>query len=119
MTTKTKLVTKESLAELLRSAEPKKVQQIVGRALLVIYENQMEDEKRSGTAAYANGIGFTVGDATIGCSNAAFFKANGYMGKAVIAYWTEIVNGYPRICKYDKQLNEAASAKQRYKDEKS
>jgi hypothetical protein len=120
MTTRTpKLVTKDSLKELLQCGNPEKIMHTVGKALVVLYNNQELDEQYSKTVAHNNGIGFTRGDARAGTEAARYYLANKRLPAVIIRYWTveEGFSCYPYLCKYDRQLNDAALAKQAAKIE--
>lgn len=109
---KSAIVTKDSLLNLLLSATAIKQMHIVGRALAVVYANQEPDEQRAETVRHNNGIGFTVGDASIGCSHAQSYILHSKLDDWAVSVWVKPDStGYPRICKYHRQLNEAATRK--------
>lgn len=103
------LVTKDSLKALLER-DPVRV---VGRALVAIFQNQTEDERENNTTTELNGIGFSGCDARSGVIGAKTFIKNGTLRDWQVEQWTRpAANGYPRICKYARQLNDIAVAKQ-------
>ena len=106
------IVTRESLQKMLDEADEVKVQHIIGRALVVLFNNQTADEKLSNTTNKDNGIGFTGADAHGGCITAKYYKKHNSLRDWQVEKWTRRArSGYSRITKYHKQLNEAALAK--------
>ena len=103
------LVTRESLQALIeRSPE-----QVVGRALVAIFRaGQTEDERSGNTTTVDNGIGFSGADARSASITAKYFIKHGRLLDWQVEQWTKLAkNGYPRLCKYTKQLNAIAEAK--------
>jgi hypothetical protein len=85
---------------------------VIGRALIALLENQTRDEQYSNATTNHNNIGFTGADARSGSLTAKYFRKHGKLLDWQIDRWTKPgSNGYPRLCKYWKQLNEAAEAK--------
>ena len=106
------IVTRESLQEMLDNAEGDKLARIVGRALIVLFNNQTADEKLANTTNKDNGIGFTGADAHSGCITAKTFMKRGTLEDWQVERWTRpAASGFSRLTKYHKQLNEAALAK--------
>lgn len=62
--------------------------------LMLVYANQMEDEKRHETVKYHNGIGFKPQDARMGCSLAKWYKEKGFFTAKQVAYVKRIVQKY-------------------------
>lgn len=113
MTTRTpKLVTKDSLRNLLQCGSHEKLIHIVGRALVVLYNNQEADEQVMKSVAHNNGIGFTRGDAAKGTEHAKFYLENKTLSLTQLRHWIRAEGYYPYLCKYDRQLNDAAVTKQ-------
>lgn len=109
---KQKLVTRESLQAMLMTAEPEKVQHIIGRALIAIFDRQTRDEQRANGTNEHNNIGFTGHDGRSGSLTAKFYLKNGYLLDWQVEQWTKTTRtGFPRICKYSRQLNEIALEK--------
>ena len=103
------IVTRDSLKALLER-DPVRV---VGRALVAIFQNQTEDERANNTTTELNGIGFSGCDARSGVIGAKTFMKNGTLRDWQVDMWLKpAANGYPRICKYARQLNDIALAKQ-------
>lgn len=102
------IVTKDSLKELLvRDAG-----RVIARALVVIFERQTEDEKADNQTEVENGIGFTGFDAKSGTLTAKYFLKHKRLEQWQIDRWMKPAkDGYPRICRYAKQLNEIAIQK--------
>lgn len=108
------LVSKDWLrAELARTTHPeyrRSAAEVIGRALVAI-NNRQEPEER-GATIFKNGVGFTGTDARFGTKCAEHFQRTGTLEPYMVRVWTFIMpNGYPRICKYSKQLNEIAKEK--------
>lgn len=105
------IVTKESLIHLLDSSPLPKRIQVVGRALVVIYNNQTSGEQANNLTAEQNGVGFTGADAYSGSLTAKYFLKHKTLMPWQLDMWTaRNASGVPRIAKYWKQLNRAAEA---------
>lgn len=106
------IVTKESLHQMLIQAEPAKRAQIIGRALVVLLNRQTNAEQQANVTETHNNIGFTGADARSGSLTAKSFLKNGTLQEWQIEQWMRVgKSGFPRLCKYHGQLNEAAAAK--------
>jgi hypothetical protein len=106
------IVTRESLQKLLDNPNPQFVARVVGKALVVLFNNQTADEKSANTTNKDNGIGFTGADAMRGSLTAKSFMAHNNLLDWQVAIWTKKNNkGFSRLTKYHKQLNEAAKVK--------
>jgi hypothetical protein len=107
------LVTRESLQKMLDEADDIKLQHIVGRALVVLFNNQTQDEKHANTTNKDNGIGFTGADAHSGCITAKSYIKNKSLLDWQVERWTRPArSGFSRLTKYHKQLNAAAEVKE-------
>jgi len=107
----TAIVTKESLRKMLNEADDTKRQHIIGRALVRLFKRQTNSEQMSDSTEQDNGIGFTGGDAKSGSLTAKFYMTHGKLLDWQVERWMRVgKSGYPRICKYDRQLNEVAEA---------
>lgn len=85
----------------------------IGKALVAIYERQTNDEKSALSTTHKNDIGFSAAHARIGSIGAKEFKNNKRLPTWVLKVWEhKDRKGYPRICKYAKQLNEIANEKE-------
>lgn len=105
-------VTRTSLATLLAREDEQFVVRVVGRAMVALFNRQLDSEKYSNTAAVDNGAGFSGADARSGSLTAKYFLKHGTLLSWQIERWTKPArNGMPRLCKYAKQLNEIAAAK--------
>jgi hypothetical protein len=103
------VVTKDSLHVMLRNDNIQYVDAVIGRALLAILKRQTDDEARSADTKYQNGVGFNSADAKSGTLTAKAFAKNKSLLDWQRGKWlTPAKNGYPRLCKYAKQLNEIA-----------
>ena len=90
----------------------------VGRALVVLLNNQTSDEKSTEATRHRNKTGFTPSDARRGQGMAQFYLKTGFLTPKQLDYWTQPARteaGRIRITKYWKQLLEAAEAKQQQK----
>ena len=97
-------LTRESIQTLLANSD-----RAIGRALVVLYNNQTADEQVSETVRHWNGKGFKGIHGKIGTSMAKFFIRNGYLSPKQIAYWRVTDRkGTMRIGCYWRQLIEAA-----------
>jgi len=106
------IVTKEYIENYCTTKTPEQVAQFVGRALVVIFNNQTADEKAASTTNVDNGIGFTGADAHSGCITAKTFLKRGALLDWQVERWTKRnKKGTMRIAKYHKQLNEADERK--------
>lgn len=106
------IVTKDSLQEMLTDADDARRALIIGRALVVLFQHQTESEKAANTTDNNNNIGFAGCDARSGCMTAKYFLKHKTLLDWQIEKWMKLgANGYSRICKYAKQLNEAAIIK--------
>ncbi|RLD77631.1 MAG: hypothetical protein DRJ15_13170 [Bacteroidetes bacterium] len=90
-----------------------KVEAMVGRALVALLKRQTSAEQHSNVTNEENGIGFSGADARSGSLSAkSFIKNKGKLLDWQLGKWTKPArNGYPRIAKYHRQLNEIARAK--------
>lgn len=105
-----KLVTRESLAAMLANENPAYVQMVIGRALCRLLERQTQSEQSHNTTDEDNGIGFAGADARSGSLTAKYFMKHKKLEDWQVARWVKIgANGFPRLCKYHKQLNEIAT----------
>lgn len=128
MATQEPIVTKESLHELLATANPEKRIHIIGRALVALFERQTASEQSTNDTHLHNGAGFNSADATSGSLTAKYYLKHKTLLDWQMEKWTRIrakktkanpeglVEGtdqilFPRICKYADQLNQIAIAK--------
>ena len=101
------LVTQQTLINLL--ATDKQID-VIGRALVVLFKNQTEEEKRDNDVKVNNNVGFTGADGRSGTITAKYYIKHGTLLDWQIERWmSPNVNGVPRIAKYWKQLNVAAN----------
>ena len=107
-----KLVTRESIRTMLRNPNPRYVENVVGRALVALLQRQTKDEQRANDTRENNGVGFSGCDGRSGTLTAKTFIRDGKLLDWQVARWTKSQkNGYPRLAKYAKQLNEIALEK--------
>jgi hypothetical protein len=110
----TAIVTKQSLARMLNEADATKRAHIIGRALVALFERQTAAEQSSDSTDQSNSIGFASCDARGGSLTAKSFLKNRTLADWQVEQWIRPQrNGLPRICKYDRQLNEIAEEKAR------
>lgn len=82
----------------------------IGRALAALLKRQTLEESKNNTTSKLNGVGFSKNDGRIGTLGAKTFLKNGPLQDWQIAPWLKPdAKGYPRICKYWRQLNEIAN----------
>lgn len=106
------LVTRDSIQAMLDSDNEAYVAEVIGRGLMGLLDRQTTDEQVSNTTNRDNSIGFTGADAFSGSLTAKFWRKHGKLLDWQIAKWTKKgKNGYSRLCKYHKQLNEIALAR--------
>lgn len=100
-------LTKENIVNLLATND-----KAIGRALIVLNNNQTADEQIAETVRYQNGKGFRPCHARMGTSMAKFFQERGYLSPKQVAYWRkEDAKGNMKIAIYWRQLIEAAEQK--------
>lgn len=110
-----KIVTKASLANLLNN--PGRRVDVIGRALVALLAKQTTSEQASNHTEINNNIGFGGCDAKAGSLSAKFYIKYGTLLDWQVARWMKPTkDGFPRLCKYHKQLNEIAIAKAAKKD---
>lgn len=108
-----KIVTRDTIRNMLRNDNRVYVEAVIGRALLALLDRQTEDEKRAADTRVWNAVGFSGADAKSGTLTAKFYAKHGKLLDWQVEKWTKPAkNGYPRLCKYAKQLNEIALEKQ-------
>lgn len=108
-----KLVTSQSLQQLIQQASSDKQNRIVGRALVAIFNRQTESERNSNVTDTNNNIGFASCDARQGSIAAKSFIKHGKLHDFQLERWLKPrADGSPMICKYHRQLNEIAVARQ-------
>lgn len=106
------IVTKDSLKKMLDDAPTVEAQaKIIGRALVALFNRQTQSEQSSNTTDNLNTIGFAGCDARSGSLTAKTFLKNGTLQSWQVQKWMQETRGYPRICKYHRQLNEIAYEK--------
>lgn len=102
---KIEIVTRDSLIQMLNDASEEKRQQIVGRALVAIFNKQTFSEKSSNLTNHDNMLGFSSADAKTGSLTAKFFLAHKRLDQWQMDLWLRDFRGHPRITKYARQLN--------------
>lgn len=109
----TKIVTSASLVQMMKD---RGAVVVIGRACLSIYNRQTLEEQDSLVTRMRNGVGFTAFDAKVGSLTAIYYRDHKTLLPWHIEYWSKIMpNGYPKICRYAKQLNEVAKVKEETK----
>mgnify|MGYP003348127132 CR=1 FL=1 len=100
-------LTKENIVNLLATND-----KAIGRALVVLNNNQTADEQINGSVTHLNGKGFRPCHARMGTSMAKFFMDRGYLSDKQVAYWRKPdAKGNMKIAIYWRQLIEAATEK--------
>jgi len=105
------IVTRDTLRSMLNVADTERKVQIIGRALVRIFEGQTAAEKVQNDTTEDNGIGFSGADAKAGTLTAKYFLKHRNLLDWQLEKWMALSGGYPRICKYHKQLNAIAEKK--------
>ena len=86
----------------------------IGRALVVLFNRQTEEEKSASDTRVDNGIGFTGADGHSGCITAKYYLKHRTLQEWQLDKWLKKnVRGTRRISKYWRQLNEEAERKAR------
>jgi len=102
------LVTRASLRDLLYTSNDKKRGLIIGRALSLLRARTQDESKKGG---------FDHLDKEQGMKSGETFDRRGSVPTWVVSRWMrQDLNGYPRLCKYHRQLNEEAVKKAQGKD---
>lgn len=105
-------VTRESLHEMLQNDNTNYVQAVIGRALFALFLRQTEDERESNDTRQANSIGFSGADGRSGSLTAKYWMKHKRLETWMVEKWMKPArNGFPRLCKYARQLNEIAGIK--------
>lgn len=106
------MITKASLEQMINEADAEKRARIIGRACVVLFLRQTEDEKATNHTKHTNERGFSKPDARQGTITAKYFLKHGKLEDWQVARWIKRESrGNMRIAKYWKQLDEAARAK--------
>lgn len=108
------IVSHQSLAQMLANADEAKLQRIVGRALVALFNRQTDEEKQANSTLKHNMVGFCGSDSKSGSLTAKYFIKHGKLESWQVEKWTKPAkNGLPRLCKYAKQLNAIAESNKR------
>lgn len=106
------IVTRESIAHLLQDTRPGFIETVIGKALVVLLNRQTEHEAQSNVTDVHNSVGFSHADAKSGCLTAKYWLKHKKLEPWMIEKWTKVgSSGFPRLCKYWKQLDEVAQRK--------
>jgi hypothetical protein len=107
------IVSQQSLQSMLDSPNRQYVINVVGRALVALFERQTREEQATDDTHINNNIGFTGADARSGSLTAKSYLKNKTLADWQVERWLKRAkNGYSRLTKYHKQLNEIAVSKQ-------
>jgi len=116
MAKQTAIVTRESLRTMLQNPNREYVVKVVGRALVRLFERQTEAEKASNDTNVDNGIGFAGCDAKSGSLTAKYYLKHKQLQDWQLERWVKAeASGFPKLCKYHRQLNEVALVAQQGK----
>lgn len=108
----TTIITKDILQRMINEASPERKKKIVGRALVIVFNNQTRDERAVDHTMVHNGIGFTGADAHSGSLTAKSYLRHNTLQDWQLERWIKPDRtGYSRICKYHSQINQAAIKK--------
>lgn len=106
------LVTQESLQTMLDNPNKDYVAHVIGRALIGLLKRQTSAEQDTNTTNVHNNVGFTGADGYGGSLTAKFYLKHNRLEDWQIERWVKRgKNGYSRLTKYAKQLNEIANEK--------
>lgn len=110
------LVSKDSLWEMIKTHQDPGL--VIGRALAALFKYQTDAEQNRNDVEVHNNVGFTPSDGRTASITAKYFLKHGKLLDWQIEKWMKINprTGYPRICKYDRQLNDIALLKQKDKE---
>lgn len=104
------IVTRASLMALLQ--DEAKRPHVIGRALVALFNNQTRDEQSANHTTQDNTIGFSGSDAKSGSITAKYYLKHKTLLPWQVDMWMRDFRGFPRICKYVRQLNAAAAVRQ-------
>jgi len=100
------IVTHYSISKMLTNDNPAYVQAVIGRALVVLLNNQTTNEQDNNVTTVSNSIGFTAADAYTGCVTAKYWLKHKHLKIWMVNKWTKVdKHGRPRLAKYHRQLN--------------
>lgn len=103
------ILTRDSFTQLITSPNKDRQIRAIGRALVHLFNRQVEDEKKTNNTRYHNGVGFTPADARTGSITAKYYLKHGTLLDWQVEKWTRTnSNGIPRLAKYWRQLDEVA-----------
>ena len=106
------LVTRESLQLMLDDERKDFVMHVVGKALWALFQRQTEGEQAANTTDRHNNVGFAGMDAYSGSLSAKYYRKHKRLEGWMVDKWTrKAKNGFARLTKYHKQLNEVALEK--------
>lgn len=107
------IVTRDSLRDMLCNPNPRYVEAVIGKALLALHQRQTGEERMRLRTLDHNEIGFGKPDASIGSRCAQHYKRHHRLAPWMIQNWLiKNAQGYPRLCKYCKQLDSIARYRQ-------
>ncbi len=93
-----KLVTRQSLQQLLDHSDQVKKMVIVGRALTHLYERQTLNEQTAHSTSEDNNVGFTAFDPAFGTICARQWIDRQYLSEKQVQIWTRVMkNGFPKF----------------------
>lgn len=87
------------------------VKQVVGRALVALFDRQTRAEQKGNNVQNSNMLGFSGVDAKSGSITAKYFIKHKTLEDWQLETWMRDFRGHPRITKYARQLNEIAIEK--------
>lgn len=109
------MITREWVIEKLETENRLFQERLIGRCLIVLFNNQTNFEKKANCTNQNNNVGFNGRDGKSGVIGAKYYLKHGKLLDWQIEKWKKKdKNGIPRIAKYYKQFNEAAMRKNGY-----
>jgi hypothetical protein len=107
-----KIVTRDTLQHMLDTGDMQTKITVVGRACVALFKLQTEAEKAVNATNNTNGVGFSQSDAKRGSLAAKTFLKRSTLHDFQLEIWLKPQrNGYAKITKYARQLNDVAIAK--------
>lgn len=106
------VVSKTWLRDYIKNKPRDKAKQMVGRALWRLWQRQTADEQATKQTKHKNNRGFNAFDAVSGSYTAQYYARHGTITDKAFNEWTAPRGrgGFPKICRYDRQLNEIAKS---------
>ena len=104
------IVTKSWIVQYIKEKPAELAKAMVGRALWRLWRRQTADEQQDKRTKHRNARGFNAFDAVPGSYAGQYYAKHGTITNQMFKEWTAPRGrgGYPKICRYTRQLNEIA-----------